>query len=157
MAEFALNNKVNRSTGYSPFYLNHGRHPFDGFSPKRIDIKNESAENFVKNIAEVIEDAKAALSLSQREMKKYYVKKRREREKGKIEKKRMKKERKEGKQKEKKKKKRKKERKERRKAKEKKKEKRKKERKERRKAKEKKKKKKEAKNKIRAPTPGMSL
>lgn len=64
LAEFAMNNRVNRATGYSPFYLNHGRHPYDGFRPQRVNVKCESAEDFVKGIARTMEDAKAALGLA---------------------------------------------------------------------------------------------
>lgn len=72
MAEFALNNRKNRSTGYSPFFLNHGRHPYDGFSPKKIRGKNDSAKEFAKRIAHVMDDAKAALKQAQEKMKEGY-------------------------------------------------------------------------------------
>lgn len=74
MAQFALNNRVNRATGYSLFYLNHGRHPNDGFRPQRVNAKCESAEEFVQGIAKVHEEAKAALRLAQERMKADYDK-----------------------------------------------------------------------------------
>lgn len=65
MAQFAINNRVNQSTGYTPFFLNHGRHPYDGFSPKKIQVSNQSAEDFAKGMAKALDDAKAALQRAQ--------------------------------------------------------------------------------------------
>lgn len=72
MAQFALNNRVNRLTGYLPFYLNHGHHPNDGFRPQRVKVKCESAEDFVKGIHRVHEDAKATLKIVQDKTKADY-------------------------------------------------------------------------------------
>lgn len=72
MAQFALNNRVNRSTGYSPFYLNHRRHPNDRFRPQRVKVKCKSAEDFVKGIHRVHENAKAALKITQDKTKADY-------------------------------------------------------------------------------------
>lgn len=72
MAVFALNNRVNRSTGFSPFYLNHGRHPNDGLMPKQFQGTNDSATRFADEVAKAMEEAKAALAQAQIRMKEYY-------------------------------------------------------------------------------------
>jgi hypothetical protein len=32
-AEFSYNDKIQSSTGFSPFYVNYGRHPYKGTNP----------------------------------------------------------------------------------------------------------------------------
>lgn len=84
MAQFALNNQVNCSTGHSPFYLNNGCHPFDGFCPQRVKVKRESAEEFAQGIHKVMEDAKATLKIAQDQMKADYNRHRRPSHKYKV-------------------------------------------------------------------------
>jgi hypothetical protein len=43
IAEFTYNNHDTTSTGYSPFYLNHGHHPWTGLTEKRRS-NNETAD-----------------------------------------------------------------------------------------------------------------
>lgn len=76
MAEFTINNRVSSSTGSSPFFLNHGRHPRMGIEPRR-DVRNESAAQFADRMAKSWDDAKAALDLAAKTMKAQYDKHRR--------------------------------------------------------------------------------
>lgn len=71
-AEFALNNQANWATGYSPFFLNHGCNPYDGFTPKKIRVKVESAEEFAKSMNDTIQKAKIALEKSSEQMERYW-------------------------------------------------------------------------------------
>jgi len=68
MAEFAFNNKVHTATKMSPFQTNYGRELRMGFDIRKKG-KNEKAEEFVKEMKERHEEAKAALVKSQEEMK----------------------------------------------------------------------------------------
>jgi len=65
MAEFAFNNKVHTATKMSLFKANYGREPRTGFDIR----KNEKVEEFVREMKERHEEARAALVRSQEEMK----------------------------------------------------------------------------------------
>ena len=67
-AEFAFNNKVHTATKMSLFQVNYGREPRMGFDIRKKG-KNEKAEEFVKEMKERHEEARAALVKSQEEMK----------------------------------------------------------------------------------------
>jgi transposase InsO family protein len=67
-AEFALNNRATSTTGYSPFFLNHGRHPRTGFSQK-LESPNDSVERFASRMKTAWEDAEAALKQAAEAMK----------------------------------------------------------------------------------------
>ena len=60
MIEFAFNNKVHTATKMSPFQVNYGREPRIGFDIRK-KRKNEKAEEFVKEMKERYEEARAAL------------------------------------------------------------------------------------------------
>lgn len=64
LAEFAINDSVSPSTGYSPFYLAYGEHPL---SP--IDVAAEvvvpAAQSFTQHMAEAIQHAKSKLQEAQ--------------------------------------------------------------------------------------------
>ena len=65
MAEFAFNNKVHTTTKMSPFKANYGREPRMGFDIR----KNEKVEEFVREMKERHEEARAALVRSQEKIK----------------------------------------------------------------------------------------
>ena len=71
LATFSYNDKIHSATGHSPFYINHGRHPWKGTEP-RVETQNESASTFVKRMSKVREEASAALKLAQEQVKRFY-------------------------------------------------------------------------------------
>jgi len=78
-AEFAFNNKIHTATKMSPFQVNCGREPRMGFDIRKKG-KNEKVEEFVKEMKERHEEAKAALVKSQEEMKRQADRNRKEAE-----------------------------------------------------------------------------
>ena len=79
MAEFAFNNKVHIATKMSPFQVNYGRELRMGFDIRKKG-KNEKAEEFVKEMKERYEEARAVLVKSQEEMKRQADRNRKEAE-----------------------------------------------------------------------------
>jgi len=67
-AEFVFNNQVYTAMKMSPFQVNYGREPRMGFDIRKKG-KNEKAEEFVKEMKERHEEARAVLVKSQEEMK----------------------------------------------------------------------------------------
>ena len=78
-AEFAFNNKIHTATKMSLFQVNYGREPRMGFDIRK-KRKNEKAEEFVKEMKERHEEAKAVLVKSQEEMKRQADRNRKEAE-----------------------------------------------------------------------------
>jgi len=78
-AEFAFNNKVHTATKMSLFQVNYGREPRMGFDIRK-KRKNEKAKEFVKEMKERHEEARAALVKSQEEMKRQVDRSRKEAE-----------------------------------------------------------------------------
>ena len=67
-AEFAFNNKVHTVTKMSLFQVNYGREPRMGFDVRKKG-KNKKVEEFIKEMKERHEEARAALVKAQEEMK----------------------------------------------------------------------------------------
>ena len=78
-AEFSFNNKVHIVTKISLFKANYGREPRIGFDIRKKG-KNKKAEEFVREMKERHEKARAALVKSQKEMKKQADRNRKETE-----------------------------------------------------------------------------
>ena len=75
LATFSYNDKEQTSTGHSPFFLNHGRHPNKGLKPCR-EVKSQAAQDFADNLTKARVEAQAALTKAAEMMKTFYDKKR---------------------------------------------------------------------------------
>lgn len=71
LAEFSYNDKINKSTGHSPFMLNWGRNPQKGIEGKR-ESTVEAATDFVKRMEELRKEAEAALERAAQDMKTHF-------------------------------------------------------------------------------------
>ena len=76
-AEFAVNNKAHTATKMLPFMANYGREMKMGGDIRRKG-KVESMTEFVKRMKRVYEEAEAALRKTQKEMKRYADRRRKE-------------------------------------------------------------------------------
>ena len=79
MAEFVINNKVHTTTKILPFMANYGKELRMGEDIRKKG-KVESATMFVERMKKVQEEAEAALRKTQKEMKKYADRERKESE-----------------------------------------------------------------------------
>ena len=79
LAEFAANNTVNVSTGFTPFYLNSGEHPVVPMSllGRVQETSNEAVNDMVDRMKVALENARVNLSAAQMHMKTYADKSRR--------------------------------------------------------------------------------
>lgn len=68
IAEFAINNRVSRATGASPFQLNYGRDPRTIVNIQR-STKNEAVADFLSRMERARQDATAAIKLMNTAMK----------------------------------------------------------------------------------------
>jgi transposase InsO family protein len=74
--QFAINNTVKSSTGYTPFELNLGRHPNPGNVPHSASSEMPAVEDFIKGLAKAQENAQKALVKAADDMKKFADRKR---------------------------------------------------------------------------------
>ena len=66
MIEFAYNNSVHSSTGFTPFFLCYGRHPVNPVNRLiQVDTKNEVADSFLRQLSEDLDQAKQNLQKAQ--------------------------------------------------------------------------------------------
>ena len=70
MAEFAYNNKMHTGTKVLPFEANSGQNPRIGFELRKKG-RYKGARKFMERMKKVQEEAKAALTKAQEDMKKY--------------------------------------------------------------------------------------
>lgn len=75
MAQFAYNDKVHTATSFSPFYMTHGQDSYKGTEP-RLAVKTQDADQFVKMMEKVQEEAEASLKAAAEKMKIFYDQKR---------------------------------------------------------------------------------
>ena len=81
MVEFAYNNAVHSSTGFTPFFLCYGRHLVSPITMLiQIETKNEAADSFLRQLAEDVDQAIQNLKKAQDRQKKYADQKRRDME-----------------------------------------------------------------------------
>jgi hypothetical protein len=69
MAEFSYNDATHSATGFTPFYLNKGRHPRAHPDAPRYEGYVPAAEEFVQNLQKVRDSAKKALEKAKAHMK----------------------------------------------------------------------------------------
>jgi Chromo (CHRromatin Organisation MOdifier) domain len=75
LIEFALNNSVSVSTGFTPFYLAYGFHP-RSFHDEYALLEEEQCD-LLRSIRSTVEKARSAIGFAQLEQKKYYDRKHR--------------------------------------------------------------------------------
>ena len=79
MIEFAYNNSIHTSSGYTPFYLCYGRHPVSPATLlSQVESKNEAADSFLRQLEEDMAQAMENLRRAQEKQKRYADKRRRE-------------------------------------------------------------------------------
>lgn len=61
LGQFAINNRKNRTTGYSPFFLDKGRHPKDGLEIKKGESNVPAADEWLATLINAREAAKTAI------------------------------------------------------------------------------------------------
>jgi len=60
MGELAINNRDSSATGMSPFFVNHGFHPYLGTAPPYVS-NNDRARDFATNLHQAHAKAQTAL------------------------------------------------------------------------------------------------
>lgn len=64
-AEFAINNSVNSSTGYTPFFLNTGHHPKTPLTPREPGTNVEAVTDFVSRLSTDLQLARLEIERAQ--------------------------------------------------------------------------------------------
>jgi hypothetical protein len=79
-AEFAYNNSVNASTGFTPFFLNYGQHPHTplSLSVPPLEAPSKPVARFLSEIREHLSGARSAILKAQEVQAKYANEKRRD-------------------------------------------------------------------------------
>jgi len=67
-AEFAVNNSMKAATGYTPSFLNYGRHPW-GSATAVMDTHAPAVKEFVNGMHKAVSTAKDSLAAAQARMK----------------------------------------------------------------------------------------
>ncbi|KAI0331894.1 hypothetical protein GY45DRAFT_1231765, partial [Cubamyces sp. BRFM 1775] len=75
LAAYSYRIREHAATGFSPFYMTHGRHPYTGVELPG-PVKTESVAQFVERMKDIQEEASAAISIAQDAMKRQYDRKR---------------------------------------------------------------------------------
>ena len=79
MVEFAYNNSIHGSSGFTPFYLCYGRHPVSPVNLlTQVESKNEVADSFLRQLEEDVALAIRNLKRAQEKQKDYADKRRRD-------------------------------------------------------------------------------
>ena len=74
IAQFSYNDKIHMSTGYSPFFMNYGLHPYKGQYMKPSE-RSPEADKFVIQMKEIWDQATKSLEKTNEKMKKAIEKK----------------------------------------------------------------------------------
>ncbi|KAL7281156.1 hypothetical protein ACG7TL_004464 [Trametes sanguinea] len=75
LAAYSYRIREHSATGFSPFYMTHGRHPYTGVETAG-PVKTESVSQFVARMEEIQREASAAIKIAQEAMKRSYDRKR---------------------------------------------------------------------------------